>query len=99
LLPAHGVTEVITPDTPPDDAARVGDLIGEHGLELVVLSHAAALGGSDEEALIAARRQIDHCVRLGVIGVLVDMGHPLSDSDDRYFQLTRGAADHAVITG
>jgi hypothetical protein len=64
-----------------------------------VLSHAAALGGSDEEALIATRRQIDHCVRLGGDWGAGRHGPPLSDSDDRYFQLTRGAADHAVITG
>lgn len=46
------------------------------------------MSGSDEEALIAARHQIDHCVRLGV-AVLVDMGHPRSDY----------AADHGVMIG
>jgi hypothetical protein len=98
LLPAHGVTEVITPDTPPDDAARVGDLIGEHGLELVVLSHSAALDRGDEEALSALRRQLDHCARLGA-RVLVDMSCSVPGDYDRYLDLMRAGAPLAAARG
>ncbi|MDT7706418.1 MAG: hypothetical protein QOG20_2025 [Pseudonocardiales bacterium] len=33
-LSVHGVTEVITPDTPPAEAAEIGDLITGYGLDL-----------------------------------------------------------------
>jgi len=37
-LPVHGVTAVVTPDTSAAEARRVGSVIADHGIELVVLS-------------------------------------------------------------
>ncbi|WP_156723616.1 TIM barrel protein [Streptomyces apocyni] len=97
-LPVHGVTEVITPDTPATRAAEVAALIRDHGLRLLVLSHAADLDGPDERALDALRRQIDHCARLGVT-TLVDMGCPELTHGDRYLRLMAAAAPSAAAHG
>ncbi|MHA6797647.1 TIM barrel protein (plasmid) [Pseudonocardia bannensis] len=97
-LPVHGVTEVITPDTPAAAAAEVGDQIAGHGLTLSVLSHSAALDRSDAEALAALRRQIEHCARLGV-PVLVDMSCTEPAAYERYLRLMRAGAPHAAEHG
>lgn len=97
-LPVHGVTEVITPDTPPAEAAEIGDLITGYGLDLVVLSHSAALDRGDAEALSALRRQLDHCARMGV-RVLVDMSCTVPDDYHRYLDLMRAGAPLAAARG
>ncbi|MFP3992730.1 TIM barrel protein, partial [Streptomyces sp. E11-3] len=97
-LPVHGVTEVITPDTPAARATEVGAVVRDHGLRLVVLSHAADLDRDDEQALGALRRQIDHCARLAV-RTLVDMGCPELEHGDRYLRLMAAAAPYAAACG
>ncbi|NML52993.1 TIM barrel protein [Streptomyces sp. R302] len=97
-LPVHGVTEVITPDSPAAHALEVGALIRDHGLRLVVLSHAADLDRDDERALATLRRQIDHCARLEV-PTLVDMGCPEPVHGDRYLRLMAAAAPYAAAHG
>lgn len=97
-LPVHGVELLITPETPADEAAKVVDTIHEHDLELSCLSHAADFEMTDEEALASAKRQIDHCRRLGT-QVLVDMGHTDPKMYDRYFRLMQQAAPYAADNG
>ncbi|ASU81431.1 hypothetical protein CDO52_00345 [Nocardiopsis gilva YIM 90087] len=97
-LPVHGVPAVVTPDTPPERAARVGSIIAEHGLDLVLLSHAADLDRGDAVALSSLCRQIDHCARLGV-RLLVDMGCAEPANDERYVRLMVGAAPYAAAHG
>ncbi|CAM3749189.1 TIM barrel protein [Nocardiopsis rhodophaea] len=97
-LPVHGVPAVITPDTPPERAARVGSEIAEHGLDLILLSHAADLDRGDAVALRSLRRQIDHCTRLGV-RLLVDMGCPEPANNARYVRLMVAAAPYAAAHG
>ncbi|UQA96907.1 TIM barrel protein [Streptomyces halobius] len=94
-LPVHGVTEVITPDTPADRAEQIGAVIRDHGLELLVLSHAADLDRDDDATPAALHRQIDHCARLGV-PTLVDMGCPEPAHGDRYLRLMAAAAPYAA---
>lgn len=97
-LPVHGVTEVITPDTPPQQAEQVGAVIADHGLDLLILSHAADLDRDTDPALAALRRQLDHCARLGVT-TLVDMGCPEPALGDRYLRLMTAAAPYAAAAG
>lgn len=97
-LPVHGVTDVITPDTPAARAEEVGALIRDHGLRLLVLSHAADLDRADDQAIGALRRQIDHCARLDV-ETLVDMGCPELAHGDRYLRLMAAAAPYAAAHG
>ncbi|ODU03597.1 MAG: hypothetical protein ABS81_13595 [Pseudonocardia sp. SCN 72-86] len=97
-LPVHGVEEVITPATPPAEASAIGEQIASHGLDLVVLSHAAALDGTDDEALAALRGQLEHCARLGV-DTLVDMGTTVPEHYDRYVALMRAGAPVAADLG
>ena len=97
-LPVHGVTEVITPDTSAAEAAEVGDQIAGHGLTVSVLSHSAALDRTDDEALAALRRQIEHCARLGV-RVLVDMSCTEPAEYERYLRLMRAGAPYAAEYG
>lgn len=97
-LPVHGVTEVITPDTPPARAKEVAALIRDHGLTLVVLSHAADLDRDEHTAFVRLCRQLDHCARLGV-PTLVDMGCPEPAHGDRYLRLMAAAAPYAAAHG
>lgn len=90
-LPVHGVEEVLTPASTADEAAAIRDEIAGHGLDLVVLSHAAALDGTDAEALTALRAQLTHCAQLGV-DTLVDMGTTVPEHYDRYIALMRAGA-------
>jgi sugar phosphate isomerase/epimerase len=97
-LPVHGVTAVVTPDTSAAEARRVGSVIADHGIELVVLSHSADLDRPDDEALGALERQIEHCARLGV-RVLVDMSCTEPEHDDRYLRLMVAGAPYAAAHG
>ncbi|MGW0734383.1 TIM barrel protein [Streptomyces sp. NPDC002851] len=97
-LPVHGVTEVITPDTAAPRAEEIAAVIRDHGLDLVILSHAADLDRDDDAALAALRRQLDHCARLGV-ATLVDMGCPEPAQGDRYLRLIETAAPYAAAHG
>ncbi|MFA5710984.1 TIM barrel protein [Mycolicibacterium sp.] len=97
-LPVHGVTEVITPYTPASQAREIGSVIRDHGLELVILSHAADLDRGDDVAVATLRRQLEHCHRLGV-STLVDMGCPELELGDRYLRLMATAAPYAAALG
>ncbi|MGV0835819.1 TIM barrel protein [Mycolicibacterium thermoresistibile] len=97
-LPVHGVTEVITADTPAAQAHEIGAVIRDHGLQLVILSHAADLDRTDEAAWTTLRRQLDHCARLGV-HTLVDMGCPDVENAERYLRLMAAAGPYAAERG
>lgn len=97
-LPVHGVTALITADTTTARAREVAAVIGDHGLDLVILSHAADLDRDDAAALATLRRQLDHCARLGV-RTLVDMGCPELGHGDRYLRLMAAAAPYAATHG
>lgn len=97
-LPVHGVTELITPDTPAAHARNIAAAIGDHGLDLVVLSHAADLDRDDATVLARLHRQLDHCALLGV-DTLVDMGCPELVHGDRYLRLMTAAAPYAADRG
>lgn len=97
-LPVHGVTSVITSDTPAAQAREIGAAIDDYGLDLVVLSHAADLDRSDDAALATLRGQLDHCARLGV-RTLVDMGCPDLENGERYLRLMAAAAPCAAELG
>lgn len=97
-LPVHGVTEVITPDTPASVANDIGATITDYGLELVVLSHAADLDRGADVALESLQRQIDHCARLGVT-TLVDMGCGEPELYDSYLRLMAAGSPYAATQG
>lgn len=97
-LPVHGVTALITADTTVARARKVAAVIDDHGLDLVILSHAADLSRDDAAALSTLRRQLDHCARLGV-STLVDMGCPELTDGDRYLRLMAAAAPYAADHG
>lgn len=94
----HGGQLPINPDTTPDEAAAIAGQVRAHGLDLVMIPHFVRFDGSDEAALAAARRQIDHCARLGV-RVLLEMGYPREEGYERYFALMRQAAPYAEAQG
>lgn len=94
----HGVEEVLTPASTADEASAIRDQIAGHGLDLVVLSHAAALDGTDADALAALQAQLTHCARLGV-DTLVDMGTTVPEHYDRYIELMRTGAQIAHDLG
>lgn len=97
-LPVHGVSALITPDTPAARAGEIAAVIADHGLDLVILSHAADLDRDDGAALGTLHRQLDHCARLGV-GTLVDMGCPELAHGDRYLRMMTAAAPYAAAHG
>ncbi|MGB3484518.1 MAG: TIM barrel protein [Mycobacterium sp.] len=97
-LPVHGVTAVVTPNTPVARVRDVGALIRDHGLDLLILSHAADLADDADVTLAELRRQIDHCVRLEV-PTLVDMGCPELEHSEQYLRLMAAAAPYAAANG
>jgi len=89
---------LIAPETSAEEAQAVAATIQRHGLQLLMLPNFVQLQGSDEDALSATQRQIDHCVRLGV-RVLLEMGHGRPEAYERYFALMRRAAPYAAERG
>lgn len=97
-LLSHAREQLIAPDTPPEEAARVAEIIAQHGLRLVMIHHSVQLGGTGEAALESTKRQIDHCRRLGV-RVLLEMGCARPEHYDLYFEIMRQAAPYAEDQG
>lgn len=97
-LPVHGVSDPLTGDLTADEVDRIGELVAAHDLDLVILSHEAALDRDDDAALAVLTRQIEHCVRLGV-SQLVDMGCQKPLQYERYLRLMRQAAPRAADHG
>ena len=97
----HGGRLTINPDTPPEEALAIGEQVRSHGMDVVMIPHFVRFengDGADEGALAAAKRQIDHCARLGA-RVLLEMGYPREEGYERYFALMRRAAPYAEEQG
>ncbi len=94
----HGGKMLIGPDTAPGEAAEVASTIRRHGLELVMIPNFLDLAVSDDEAIAATKRQLDHCARLGV-RVLLEMGFARPEGYERYFAVMQQAAPYAGELG
>jgi sugar phosphate isomerase/epimerase len=94
----HGGEHVISPDSTPEAAESVAAAVRRAGLTFVMIPNFVRLDGSDEEALAATRRQIDHCRHVGAT-VLLEMGINKPPLYDRYLALMRSAAEYAAEQG
>ena len=94
----HGGKQLISPDSTPEEADAIAGAVKKTGLKLTMIPNFIRLDGSDEEALAATNRQIDHCKRVGA-RVLLEMGINKAPLYERYYAVMRKAAEHAAEQG
>src|SRR5688572_24957828 len=80
----HGGKQLISPDSTPEEANAIAGTVGQAGLSFTMVPNFIRLDGSDEEALAATNRQIDHCKRAGAT-VLLEMGINKPALYERYY--------------
>ena len=94
----HGGKQLISADSTPEEADSIAGLVKDAGLNLTMIPNFIRLDGSDDDALAATNRQIDHCRRVGVT-VLLEMGINKPPLYERYYGVMRQAAVHAAEQG
>ena len=96
----HGGKQLISPDSTPEEVDEIAGVVKRSGLGFTMIPNFIRLNDSDEEALAATNRQIDHCKRVGGRGsVLLEMGINKPPLYERYYSMMRKAAEHAAEQG
>jgi sugar phosphate isomerase/epimerase len=94
----HGGKQLISPDSTPEEAGAIASTVKQAGLTFTMLPNFIRLDGSDDDALAATNRQIDHCKRIGAT-ILLEMGINKPPLYERYYGVMRQAAEHAAQQG
>src|SRR5688500_7921256 len=94
----HGGKQLISPDSTAEEAEAIAAQVKGVGLGFTMIPNFIRLDGSDEEALAATNRQIDHCKRVGAT-VLLEMGINKPALYERYYGVMRKAAEYAAERG
>ena len=96
----HGGKQLIAPDSTTEEVDAIAAEVKQAGLSCTMIPNFIRLDGSDEAALVATQRQIDHCARVGgKDSVLLEMGINKPALYERYYAVMRRAAEHAAHQG
>ena len=94
----HRGKHLLSPDSTAEEVDAIAAAVKAAGLGFTMIPNFPRLDGSDEEALAATKRQIDHCKRVGA-RVLLEMGINKPALYERYYGVMRKAAEHAAEQG